>query len=169
VKTTDRTAYDAAQRLVAAGVWTVDPDTGVVRGRGGRALGSHMPKGYLRAPLKVDGRQRFVYLHRVVWETLNGPIAAGLEIDHRNGRKDDNRPSNLDVVTTRENLRRARATGLLNDVGHANSRASMTPTLVSHLHRVGGPSGLTHRQLAPFYGVSSTTIQRVLAGTRYGR
>lgn len=40
--------------------------------------------------------------HQVVWALCHGAWPEG-DIDHRNGNRDDNRPENLRVVTSREN------------------------------------------------------------------
>lgn len=42
--------------------------------------------------------------HRVIWEMVNGPIPAGMEIDHINGVRDDNRLVNLRLVAHRDNM-----------------------------------------------------------------
>jgi hypothetical protein len=47
-------------------------------------------------------------LHIVTWVTYNGPVPDGLEIDHINVDKGDNRLSNLQLVTHRQNLINAR-------------------------------------------------------------
>lgn len=41
--------------------------------------------------------------HRLVWEKANGPIPYGLQVDHINGRRDDNRIANLRLVTVSQN------------------------------------------------------------------
>jgi hypothetical protein len=46
------------------------------------------------------------YLHRVIWETLNGPIPDGLTIDHINGKRNDNRIENLQLLTLKANIQR---------------------------------------------------------------
>lgn len=49
-----------------------------------------------------------LYVHRLVWEILKGPISQGMQIDHINGDRDDNRIENLRLVTQQENLRNVR-------------------------------------------------------------
>lgn len=45
----------------------------------------------------------FVYMHRYLWEQVNGPIPVGLELDHINGDTFDNRLENLRLVTHKQN------------------------------------------------------------------
>ncbi len=42
-------------------------------------------------------------VHRVIWEMHNGSILPGFDIDHRNGRRSDNRLDNLRMVSTQQN------------------------------------------------------------------
>jgi hypothetical protein len=57
--------------------------------------------GYIR----VSRQNKVVYLHRLIWEELVGPIPAGMQVDHINGNKTDNRLSNLRLVPQKTNLR----------------------------------------------------------------
>lgn len=57
--------------------------------------------GYVK--VKLLGR-RF-QAHRVIWEMVNGQIQDGMEIDHINGLRADNRLSNLRLVTRSGNQR----------------------------------------------------------------
>ena len=45
-------------------------------------------------------------LHRVIWETLMGEIPKGLTIDHINGKRNDNRIENLQLLTHKANCQR---------------------------------------------------------------
>jgi len=57
--------------------------------------------------LTVRINRRPFYAHRVIWAMLYGSVG-GLEIDHINGDRSDNRPANLRVVTRRDNMRNKR-------------------------------------------------------------
>lgn len=45
--------------------------------------------------------------HRIVWETFNGEIPDGYEVDHINAVRDDNRLCNLQMLTRLDNMRKA--------------------------------------------------------------
>lgn len=53
--------------------------------------------------LRVSGGK--LYIHRITWELLRGKIPDGLEIDHINGDRSDNRIDNLRVVNRALNQR----------------------------------------------------------------
>ena len=60
-------------------------------------------KGYAVRKIKQDGKQRTIYMHRVI---LKPPV--GLESDHLNGNGCDNRRCNLRSCTHSQNLRNSR-------------------------------------------------------------
>lgn len=78
------------------------------------------PSGY-RIVRTSDGRQ--LGEHRFVWERANGPIPPGVEIHHRNGRKTDNRLSNLEPLDGLAH-RKLHAGVALNDAGELVKRCS---------------------------------------------
>lgn len=57
--------------------------------------------GYVK--LGLSGKMHLA--HRLVWEMFNGSIPDGLEIDHINHIRNDNRIENLRLVTPSENRR----------------------------------------------------------------
>lgn len=61
-------------------------------------------RGYSTIPIFRDGKQYSRKVHRLVWSAFNGTISEGLEINHINEIRDDNRLENLELLTHRENL-----------------------------------------------------------------
>lgn len=61
-------------------------------------------QGYELMNLSRDHKISYLYIHRIVWEAFNGPIPDGLEIDHKDGTKNNNKLCNLRVVTKVENI-----------------------------------------------------------------
>jgi len=53
-----------------------------------------------------QGRERIA--HRLLYETVRGPVAAGLQLDHLCRVRCCVNPAHLEPVTPRENVRRAR-------------------------------------------------------------
>jgi DNA-binding CsgD family transcriptional regulator/uncharacterized C2H2 Zn-finger protein len=76
------------------------------------------PHGY-RIVRTSDGRQ--LSEHRYIWEKAHGPIPPGIEIHHRNGRKTDNRLSNLRAVESLEH-KKLHAGIAMNDAGELVKR-----------------------------------------------
>lgn len=65
----------------------------------GRAIASTDKDGYLVARI----RGKHLYAHRIIWEMHYGPLARGMEVDHRDGRKTNNVLSNLRQATRSQN------------------------------------------------------------------
>lgn len=63
--------------------------------------------GYLNIKLKKDGYRKHYYVHRLVWETFNGVVPQGYEINHKDHNKYNNELSNLEIVTHSENLHKS--------------------------------------------------------------
>ena len=62
-------------------------------------------RGYTQVfPYLNEGRGRiYISVHRAVWESFIGEIPNGLVIDHKNANKNDNRLSNLQLLTKKHN------------------------------------------------------------------
>lgn len=66
---------------------------------GKEILGNKLPHGYIR----INYVCKSWLAHRLVWEAFNGEIPEGMEIDHTNGLRHDNRLCNLRICTHKEN------------------------------------------------------------------
>jgi hypothetical protein len=54
-----------------------------------------------------DGKYKHKSIHRTMWEAFNGIIPKGMDINHKNLDRQDNRFDNLEVITHRENCQHA--------------------------------------------------------------
>ena len=66
-----------------------------------------MLKGYMQVSLCKEGKYTRRAVHRVMWESFNGPIFGRLEINHKNLDRSDNRLENLELVTHQQNIKHA--------------------------------------------------------------
>jgi hypothetical protein len=67
-----------------------------------------------------DGKYKHRPIHRVLWEAFNGRIPKGIEVNHINLNRQDNRLENLEIVTHQQNIKHAidkyKSKGLLRSV-----------------------------------------------------
>ena len=76
-----------------------------------------MPSGVVRCKVGTITRNGYVVVwdgeklapvHRLIWQNVNGFVPKGLEIDHINGVRNDNRLENLRLVTRSQNNQNVR-------------------------------------------------------------
>ena len=61
--------------------------------------------GYVRIALRNENGPRLFHIQRLVVEAFIGEIDEGLEVNHINHNRSDNRLSNLEIVSRSENMR----------------------------------------------------------------
>lgn len=136
--------------------YTFDAEKGVVIGKRGKPVGRVCCRGYIEVS---DGRNTY-RAHRMIWQHVNGQIPDGMEINHKNGIKTDNRIENLELVTKSENALHAYKTGLSKRSGAMNGRAKLDEIAV----RIIKASKHKTSVLAVAFGVSVPTICHIRAG-----
>lgn len=140
--------------------YLVDPVRGLVYGRLGKVMGRNYGDGYIRLGWGA-GRAGHQYAHRLIWETVYGPIPEGHYIDHLNGKRADNRVVNLDAVTPTENLLRALDKGRV-PTGDLRSDAKLTAEQVCEIRRTA--KRISTREWARELGLDPRTIRDARAG-----
>lgn len=142
--------------------------------RGGRAAERVLRPGnrreYANYVLCVENKTTTVSAHRTVWEAFNGAIPDGMQINHLNGDKRDNRLANLETCTHSENMIHAYA-ALGRDPrrpqrGTKNGRAKLDErgvALVRQLRR----EGWTQQRIADHVGIDQTGVSALLRGVTW--
>ena len=87
-------------------VYTIDTNGNIYRD-GKKMSPVNNGIGYYQIKLRRNKKRYPVYVHRLVWETFNGPIPEGYEINHIDHDKSNNTLENLELVTHRDNLKKA--------------------------------------------------------------
>lgn len=86
------------------------------------------PNGYISAALVMrDGRQKRFYVHRLVAIEFCGGIPEGMEVNHLNFCRHDNRAENLEVVTRLQNTAHSKRAGKFIDTGKNSPRGEQSP------------------------------------------
>lgn len=127
---------------------------------------AHDASGYLRTMLQNDtGKYGTVKVHRIIALAFFGKST--LEVNHKNGIKDDNRLENLEYVTRSENLKHTY--DVLNRVsfmkpGSNNINAKLTAEDVRAIRKAAAEGGKNYgrAKLAEKYGVSSAHIKDIV-------
>lgn len=136
-----------------------DPREGVVYGFLGTRIGAAGPDGYERSGRRSPEDEQ--YIHRIIWESVHGPIPAGLQIDHRNGIRNDNRIANLRLATPQENVAYALRAGSMRR-GESAPSAKLTDAIVGRIRKQAGRK--KDAAWADELGVDRTTIRSARIG-----
>jgi hypothetical protein len=168
-------------KLVEDGQWEIDSEGRIWRTKMRHGLKSgnsqlvnvarrrvehRLPQGYLQVRAMINGVRVHGMAHRLVWQHFNGDIPIGHEINHDNGLKDDNRPSNLICGSGGENVEHAHRNGLLDQHGQKNPAAKLTDNQIAQIRLAYSKGGYTMKQLGERFGVSFKTISKIVRGER---
>lgn len=107
-----------------------------------------------------------VTVHRMVALAFLGPRPPGLDINHVDGVKTNNRASNLEYVTRRENVRHAMRLGLF-AIGARRHGAKLTDAVVVDARRRRRDGEVTTRQLCDEFGMTQGAVWRMLRGLKW--
>jgi len=157
---TDKMSLEAIEN----GVLKVDIEKGVVFStRANRTVGGLNTKGYVVFTLHLNGVRKQIKVHRIIWIAKNGIPPLDKVIDHINGKKNDNRISNLNLVGYLENSLNRRSYK-----GENNPSARLTEKLVSKIRNDYSKKSeeyhnkISYESLSKKYRVSKTLIAKII-------
>lgn len=123
--------------------------------------------GYKCLRLRLNGTPKMVGVHTLVAEAFIGPRPAGMEVNHKDGNKLNNRPGNLEYVTSGENQRHSYALGLREPTrGELNGKNLLTEEKVREIYKIRSELGYGARRIAKMIGLPDhpSAVGKVLSG-----
>ena len=117
--------------------------------------------GYLQITLCKQGKHKQTKIHLIVANAFMSPNPGGHQIDHKNGIKTDNRVSNLEWVTPKENTIRSVKLGL-KPRGERHGNHKLTRAEVEKIRELYKGGGYTHRELGKMFGISHSVAGKII-------
>jgi len=161
-------------RFVESGEWSIDDEGRIWRMRTWRG-NPIKPRRAEKRGGKYLGISRMKYgvyiigfAHRLVWQHFFGDIPDGLIINHINGAKKDNRPSNLELATYGYNAQHAHR--VLNagrdQRGEKNHATKLTRAQIIDMRRRRA-AGESLDSLAASFATAFQTVSKIVRGERW--
>lgn len=138
---------------------------------GGSRVGSilsgvlNKDRGYVYVTLAENGNNSSRSVHRVIALAFFGPCPDGLQVNHKNGNKTDNRPDNLEYVTASENQQHAWDSGLRGPSPFSVLSPEDIPVVLDAYEN----QGRSAVDISGDYGVHEETIRRIIRGETWQR
>jgi len=123
-------------------------------------------RGYMLVALRFQKIQKAWRLNRLVAVTFINNTENLPEVNHIDGDKLNNRASNLQWVTAKQNTMHAFKNGLVKRKGVSNSQAKLNDVKVREI-RARIKSGETNTAIGLAYGVKQNTISQIKTGARW--
>lgn len=121
--------------------------------------------GYFIVNLYKNNKGSSKYIHRLVLEIFN-PIKNMniLEVNHKDGNKENNNLSNLEWLTQIENINHAYKNNLMSNIGVNNGRSILNENTVIQIKHVLKNTNLSQEKIGQLYNISRSTISAIKTG-----
>lgn len=153
--------FEVLETLLSENRWIVDIEKGIVRTNKGvvKRVGT---SGYIQLKVSFKGKDYNFSVHQII-AVAGGLNPIGKTINHKNGNKLDNRIENLEVVSSKDNMKHAFKTGLIAQDGANSHFAKLTEKDVIEIkNRLR--MGESQSSIAKSFGVFQTTISKINIG-----
>lgn len=134
-------------------IWRVD-STGNRR----KIKSCKQKSGYEVVSIKLNGKSKLFYTHRIVWMAVTGQdIPKGYQVNHKDYNRGNNKFSNLEILTIRDNLH------------YSNNNRLMNRARRIALYKEGilVKEFDSHKELCEYTGIESYQVSAYLKGKSY--
>lgn len=144
-------------------------DKGRVRSLNYRSTGeiAIMSQTLRRGYPRIAKHEKSFQVHTLVADAFIGPRPEGMQVNHKDGNKQNNRRNNLEYCTPSQNTAHAHRSGLCNQKGDKNNASKLTEENVMRIKAIVR-GGLSQTKTAAQFGVSRATVNFIMLGKRWG-
>lgn len=123
-------------------------------------------RGYAEVATLQNGKRVKMSVHRLVAQAFSSGYEEALTVNHIDGNKTNNKPSNLEWVSLSRNVQHQWETGLADLRGEKNPHAKLTSKRVVYIRRLLA-AGATPNSLAVIADVDPKVIYRIRDGASW--
>jgi len=140
----------------------------VQRKSNGKVISLSFVHRYQKVGLQQNGLRKQFLVHRLVAAAFIGPCPDGKQVNHLDGDKLNNQPSNLEYVTPSQNTLHAYETGLKKAIrGTEHHSSKLSEADVLEIRATYAAGGITQRKLADSFGVGHKQISKIILRQRW--
>lgn len=121
-------------------------------------------QGYVMTTLYKNGKRFDFMTHTLIAKTFIGDILKGFTVNHIDGVKNNNKVSNLEVISMRDNILHAWSKGLQKpNIGQMNGSSKLSDENVRSI-KMAFLCGISVKELSDIYEVSLSCIKNIKSG-----
>ena len=128
---------------------------------------------------RINFRGKGIQAHRLVWIAFNGLIPYKIQINHKDGKKYNNHPSNLELATNKSNTQHAFDTGLnyiskksrikskYRFLGEKNINSKISEPDVINIRKLYTDGVINVKEIQNTFNMCRRAVEKMLLGQTY--
>lgn len=134
-------------------IWTLKDTYGKQVTSTWRRCDIHAEKKYRQ----VKYNYKLLKVHRIIYRKFKGKLDANFDINHIDGKHDNNIPDNLELVTSQQNIKHS-VENKLHCFGEKVGTSVLTEDIVKQIRKMFYKEGLTKNEIQKSLNLTKTTV-----------